>query len=426
MEIDPSLLEEFFNLLVDILLDSVEAIKHFRRNNIKTAVTINRWTGVEGKFRKTLKALESKIDHLRQLCEAQAYTQLNRTQADLVQQLTELTTKEKHVNLPCLALPFQGNQTFFGREDILKDLDKSLEPLQSGVTLPVRSVALWGTAGIGKTQVALEYAHRKIKDGIQAIIWIASEEESQLTNSFVKAANILRPEAQGQTPDEKRHFVLQWLQMTRKLLPSEMCPCKLIAATNTMTPAVPWLLVFDNVEDDDMLSQNWPVAGKNGSILVTCRSELKARTLASKFIEIPKFNEEESVRLLLSLTGNSNEQAEQDAAREFSILLGGLAIALDVLAKQVFVRKRTLSRFLSIYNKQRRLPLKRPERGAKDVYYSLDVTTIWVTAFEGLTPNGAKLLSWLSFVAPEDIPQALFCPDDTLPNVWSIFTDEDE
>lgn len=77
-------------------------------------MTINRWTGVEGKFRKTIKTLESKIDHLRQLCEAQAYTQLNKTQAELVQQLAELTTKQKHVTLPCLSLPFQANSTFFG------------------------------------------------------------------------------------------------------------------------------------------------------------------------------------------------------------------------------------------------------------------------------------------------------------------------
>lgn len=51
--LDPQLQETFFDLLVDLLLNTVVAIKHFRKNDVQIAVTIATWTNVQSKFGRT-------------------------------------------------------------------------------------------------------------------------------------------------------------------------------------------------------------------------------------------------------------------------------------------------------------------------------------------------------------------------------------
>ena len=221
IELDPDLLEAFFDLLVDLVIDSVAAIKHFRKNDVSTAVTVMTWTSVHNKFTKTVKDIASKIDHLQRLVEAQNMIEMNQTQARLAQLLSELNTRpssmvERTANIPCMTLPFQRNHAFFGRSDLLLEVRRNLSP--SPTEPSIRSLALWGTGGIGKSQIALEYAHQEMQIGTQVILWIASETDEEISKSFADAANKLRPEgfSTQNTPDQNRYIVLKWFQTTGK------------------------------------------------------------------------------------------------------------------------------------------------------------------------------------------------------------------
>jgi len=80
------------------------------------------------------------------------------------------------------------------------------------------SVAIWGTGGIGKTHIALEFAHRLWSSGKETILWITSETPAEVAKSFNDAARGLELEGYSatNTPDQNRHLVLQWLQHTGK------------------------------------------------------------------------------------------------------------------------------------------------------------------------------------------------------------------
>ena len=82
----------------------------------------------------------------------------------------------------------------------------------------IRTVAIWGTGGIGKSQIALEYAHRRWASGTPVILWVASETEPEITKSFSEAAAELQLEAYSETntPEKNHHIVIQWLQTTSR------------------------------------------------------------------------------------------------------------------------------------------------------------------------------------------------------------------
>ena len=222
MQLSHEILENFFSLMVDLVLNCVSAIKHFRKNDIMTAVKATAWKGIDAKFQKTIRELDSKIEHLRKLAKAQSLVELNRTQAGLAQQLAELTARDdmalQKEQLPCILLPFPRNKSFFGRTEVLAKMQQCLA--LSDNTPSIRSVALWGTGGIGKTQIALEFAVQQVQKGLQVVIWISSETEGEILNSFIKAANALQPPgySDAKTPDQKRFVVLNWLQKTSKCI----------------------------------------------------------------------------------------------------------------------------------------------------------------------------------------------------------------
>lgn len=156
-----------------------------------------------------------------------------------------------------------------------------------------------------------------------------------------------------------------------------------------------------------------------GDFLITCRSELLAESLAISPIEIPTFSTSESTALILQILNKSAVGPEEtEATNRLSEQLGGLALAIDIIAKNI----KTLRRFKSVvnslphYEQNRRTIHKRPRRGIRDITYSKDLRTVWRTAFQSLdpaenedaNPNTARLIKLLCFVAPEAIPQWLF------------------
>ena len=82
-------------------------------------------------------------------------------------------------------IPYCQNERFFGREAILGRLSKALDPAR----LPKRQskFALYGLAGCGKTQIALEYVYRHY-DQYETILWISSSSVEKIEKDFAEAA----------------------------------------------------------------------------------------------------------------------------------------------------------------------------------------------------------------------------------------------
>lgn len=120
---------------------------------------------------------------------------------------------------PCyLIRPFAENPDFFGRSEILATIKEVLKPPEEASydnsTKGVRPVTLCGIGGIGKTQIALQYAFSCIRNNTyDAILWVHAENEEKLATSFTETAVQLEliERAHATNPVVVRVIVMEWL-----------------------------------------------------------------------------------------------------------------------------------------------------------------------------------------------------------------------
>ncbi len=100
---------------------------------------------------------------------------------------------------PIWNVPHRRNPNFTGRGELLAAIESTL----AGGAQAALTQAIVGLGGIGKTQLALEYAYRHAGD-YQAIWWVRAEEPAQLAGDYAAlAVSLDLPEKQA--PDQKRH-----------------------------------------------------------------------------------------------------------------------------------------------------------------------------------------------------------------------------
>lgn len=201
--------------MVQLLLACAATIKHFRKSN-PNPLDHRNWLNIRYQLGKILQDLTIKIDHLGKLVKARKIVSIDSRQTDIIRELSKFTMvdKPREVELPCRSLPFDRNPAFFGRKETLLTIRQALKHDTNKCS--IRSVALWGTAGIGKSQVALEYANMQMEAGCQVIIWIPSETEPEITSALMEAAKQLKPPGfeENMTPERTRFLMWDWLQRT--------------------------------------------------------------------------------------------------------------------------------------------------------------------------------------------------------------------
>ena len=150
--------------------------------------------------------------------------------AGLRKAIEEAPTRQhslSHTNFPPIwNVPYPRNMLFTGREELLAQLATSLhtgEPTL--VSQPPKKdsqpQAISGLGGIGKTQVALEYAYRS-RNEYQAVLWAQAETKEALTTSFLTLAALLNlPEKDAQESTQVIVAMKQWLQRSTRL-PSDL------------------------------------------------------------------------------------------------------------------------------------------------------------------------------------------------------------
>lgn len=124
--------------------------------------------------------------------------------------------------LPCFVLPPARTARFFNRDDVIEKIEKHFQDGDS--TSPLRSLALYGMGGVGKSHVAMKYLENKqMAKDFDAIFWINAENPVSIEQGFTDIALRLKlPHTRPATHDENRMIVKGWLQQTGTLggLPS--------------------------------------------------------------------------------------------------------------------------------------------------------------------------------------------------------------
>lgn len=298
--------------------------------------------------------------------------------------------------LPCFdTLPPPANH-FFGRERYLEKIHEKLAP--SAAVL--QSIAIHGLGGVGKTQIALAYAHKhKFLKTYDAILWVNSETDLSLASSFTTIAIILGISIPGSHTDaENRVLVLSQLQKITS-----------------------WLLIFDNAEDPRLLQEFWP-STSHGSVLVTSRNHILALTTSSDGLEIETFGEKEGAEFLLSRFKAEQREipGESKAALELVQKLGGHALGINQMAALIIHRGLTIAEFMSSYDKRTKEIHREHRLGQRSSGYLHYLDTVWKMSFGLLSEeqhaSSFTMLGVLSLMASDLIPQDLFKHNENLPD----------
>jgi hypothetical protein len=183
------------------------------------------------------------------------------------------------------------------------------------------------------------------------------------------------------------------------------------------------LIIFDNVEDQKLLKRFLPSSGQ-GAVLITCRSEYLAASAAGTVFEVPPFTDDEGANLLRKeLHQEFYTGPEIDASTRLSGLLGGHALALDLMARHMRSRKKKLEEFLQSYMRDPQNLHKQPRRGLKNLYYDEDIQSMWQVAFGQLEGQVEQVFGILCMLGPGLVPAKLFDEKIVLQSALALSTD---
>jgi nucleoside phosphorylase/tetratricopeptide (TPR) repeat protein len=277
-------------------------------------------------------------------------------------------------------VPHQRNLNFTGRDQLLKDLRQSLT---SGEATALTQAALHGLGGVGKTQLALEYAYRHAPD-YDLVWWVRSEDPVTLASDYAGLAGPLDLPEKGAADQET--------QVT--------------AVRQALGQRGKWLLIFDNAGEPQDLTGFRPQGG-GGQVLITSRNP--AWGGVARPLDVKVWDRPESVAFLLKRTGRkvTTDEKEKAAAWQLAEELGDLPLALEQAGAYIEACGCSIADYLAMFRSQRQEVLK---RGKPSQDYPDTVATTWELSFQKVKEASlaaADLLNLCAFLAPDDIPREL-------------------
>lgn len=112
-------------------------------------------------------------------------------------------------------IPYPYNPNFFGRASELQFIRDKLSP--ESYIGSTKILALYGTAGIGKTAIATAIAYEE-KVNRQIVIWVTANDSSKLSERFVEAAYKMGIHQPGANAAADRKAVVEWLARSSRCL----------------------------------------------------------------------------------------------------------------------------------------------------------------------------------------------------------------
>jgi tetratricopeptide (TPR) repeat protein len=272
----------------------------------------------------------------------------------------------------------QRNKNFTGRKDILTQLR---EGVSSGVAA-VLPHALQGMGGVGKTAVAIEYAHR-YRSEYDLVWWIPADQPALVRSSLAALAGSLG----------LRSATAAGIETAASLV---------LDALRRGEPYARWLLIFDNADQPEDLNEIIPRGP--GDVLITSRNHRWQAVVDT--IPVDVFTRTESTVFLAKRVPRGVSEA--DAAR-LAEELGDLPLALEQAGALQAETGMSVEEYLRLL-KEHAAELMAEGRSAD---YPQSMTAAWrlsVSTLKRQLPQAMDLLRCCAFFGPEPIPRDVFGP----------------
>ncbi|MEZ0075988.1 FxSxx-COOH system tetratricopeptide repeat protein [Planotetraspora sp. GP83] len=272
------------------------------------------------------------------------------------------------------------NAAFTGRGAALESLRDQLVGGSQAVVLPQ---ALYGLGGVGKTQIALEYAHRFMAD--YDLVWWISAEQPELINPALA-------ELAGRLGIRVGDSILEAAEAAREAL-------------RRGEPYSRWLLIFDNAGDPEEVRGFLP--GGPGHVIVTSRNQSWSMVAAP--LEVDVFSREESLEHLLRRVPTLKPE---DALR-VAEALGYLPLAVEQAAAWLGETGMSAATYIEQLETQTSEILStNPPPG-----YPSPVAATWNISLSQLkehSPAAVRMLQLCAFFAPDPISMSLLYSDEMM------------
>ncbi|KAL8364795.1 hypothetical protein RB595_003867 [Gaeumannomyces hyphopodioides] len=290
---------------------------------------------------------------------------------------------------PFATIPFSRDRDFVDRGDIL-------DQLRQRCFEPAGRVALVGLGGIGKSQLAIEFAHRAAEEiPDKWIFWVHAGTQARVEEGFRAIADAVKLPGRDQPKADILQLVCYWLSNERN---------------------GKWTIVLESADNENVFyaandgCEGKPLASylpqsRNGSIVVTTRNRHLAFKLTGNYkniIEIGPMVLGDAVLLLKKKLGHLTDVNTAEALVQALDL-----VPLAISQAAAYIQRSPISsveKYLADFRRgeRKRTQLLGHDEGdlRRDGGASNAILTTWQISFEHIRskrPSAADLLALMSF-----------------------------
>ncbi|MFE9882490.1 FxSxx-COOH system tetratricopeptide repeat protein [Streptomyces sp. NPDC005784] len=251
------------------------------------------------------------------------------------------------------------------------------------------TAVLAGMGGVGKTQLAAEFARRRWEAGdLDLLLWVSAYSRDAIVSSYAQAAKDLILGTDGETTEQAATRFLVWLEQSGKR----------------------YLVVLDDVADAVAVQDLWPADGPGGCTIVTSRRRDATLLAGRKLVGVGVFTEQEAGGYLTArLPAELADDVEGVAAD-----LGLLPLALSHAAAYMIDQDLTCAGYRRRFaDRRRNLARLFPDEHALFDGTSRTVATTWALSIEAADRSARaglarRVLGLAAVLDPDGIPESVF------------------
>jgi tetratricopeptide (TPR) repeat protein len=285
-------------------------------------------------------------------------------------------------------LPFIGTNHFLGREESLKQVHNALA---QGERVAITAVV--GMGGVGKTELAIQYAQRHKRGYSAGLAWFfvrAGDVGVQILN-FASSFGLVPPD----DPDPLVRVRFIWQHWPVR-------PASMVEAKEPGDV----LLVFDDVPSEQYraIAPYLPLGNPRFKVLLTTREQLGDQFRA---ISLDVLSLEDALALLGALEGHGRVDRELAEAEELCRRLGYLPLGIELVGRYLAKKPDVTLAEMLVRLEQNGLSTKALEKAQSGMTAQVGVRAVFELSWQELDEQGKEVAYLLGLFALAPVPWRL-------------------